>query len=461
MARPHRTGDDGRRAVLLYELLSPCGDDGKATKVPEGDRAPLWAARRGEGKCRVNELEIRNDQATLVDYAARLSRHTEDRRAVRVHLSGLGAQNRREHHLRIALNCFDPLVQKFSGEIFVLCNDDIVFVCKGATVAEIDDVVLRLRFLFSEDPLAWIEEGETKASSGFCTWYDLDTDYEAFREMALDAAHVAATEPVRMSDPGWSETEVDDTPSLPLDPEKLGLVEQALASVDIDGLLACQPVSVIAAGGEPTPVFNEIYISIAEVQRRLMPEVDLASNRWLFQHLTTILDRRLLANLSNLNPGNGLPVSVNLNVSTLLSPEFLDFDSRLRAKTKKPFIFELQIIDIFADMAAFMFARDVLHERNYRLCIDGLSNLSFPLIDREYLGFDMLKIFWSADMEGEVRPDRRGRLRDAVALAGPSRVILCRCESDEAVVWGRSLGITMYQGRYVDALLRGGLRATG
>ena len=34
----------------------------------------------------------------LLDYVQRLERHREGRRAVRIHLSKLKAQNRREHH---------------------------------------------------------------------------------------------------------------------------------------------------------------------------------------------------------------------------------------------------------------------------------------------------------------------------------------------------------------------------
>jgi hypothetical protein len=56
----------------------------------------------------------------LLDYVQRLERHREDRRAVHIHLSQLKAQNRREHHLRIAENTFD-------GQVFGMQNGDIVY----------------------------------------------------------------------------------------------------------------------------------------------------------------------------------------------------------------------------------------------------------------------------------------------------------------------------------------------
>lgn len=46
-------------------------------------------------------------------------------------------------------------------------------------------------------------------------------------------------------------------------------------------------------------------------------------------------------------------VSINLNVSTLLSPDFLTFDSNVKAGQRGTIVLELQKIDIFADLGAF------------------------------------------------------------------------------------------------------------
>jgi hypothetical protein len=48
---------------------------------------------------------------------------------------------------------------------------------------------------------------------------------------------------------------------------------------------------------------------------------------------------------------------------------------------------------------------------------------------------------------------RAVELKEHVDRCGRARIILSRCNSDEAVRFGQSLGITMYQGRYVDRLL--------
>src|SRR3546814_14315784 len=76
--------------------------------------------------------------------------------------------------------------------------------------------------------------------------------------------------------------------------------------------------------------------------------------------------------------------SINLNVGTILSPPFLNFDSSLKAIARGTVVIELQKIDIFGDMGAYMFARDFLRERGYRICLAGMTH---PTLDRKSAGW--------------------------------------------------------------------------
>ncbi len=120
-------------------------------------------------------------EAALLDYAQRLRQHRRARRAVHVQLSLLRPYNRRDHHLRIADCTFDSLLFNYDTALFKLSNHDIVVVCKGASVADMDHAILHLRYLFSEDPL--LKHGEENRQP-FCTWYDLESDYSDFISLA-------------------------------------------------------------------------------------------------------------------------------------------------------------------------------------------------------------------------------------------------------------------------------------
>jgi EAL domain-containing protein (putative c-di-GMP-specific phosphodiesterase class I) len=209
-------------------------------------------------------------------------------------------------------------------------------------------------------------------------------------------------------------------------------------------------------------VFRELYISIDELRAIVMPGYNIASDRWLFQHLTQTLDLRMLQLLmKNDDRAIASGFSVNLNVATLLSDRFLAFDANLKSATRGTVIFELQAIDIFSDLGAFIFARDFVKERGYRVCLDGVTDLTMPFIDRERLGLDMIKIVWNPDMLGSGREAKRDEFRKQIASFGRARTILCRCDGEEAVSVGQSLGINLFQGRHIDRLLGVGAASVG
>jgi EAL domain-containing protein (putative c-di-GMP-specific phosphodiesterase class I) len=394
------------------------------------------------------DSRLPSQETLLRDYTQRLGRHRQGRRAVHIHLSRLRPYNRRDHHLRIAANTFESLVTIYEGQIFPLANADIVFVCKGASVADLDAAIVKVRYLFSEDPVT--QDDRTGQPDRFCTWYDLATDYDAFLATAesLYAEHekrrTAPAAPVAPAGP----------PRKSLDPAELGKIVASLARADLSNVMRRQPVCALLPGQPPQIVFHELYVSIAGLQQVIAPGIDLASNRWLFQYLTETLDKRMLALVSKgLEASLSSRFSLNLNVATLLSPEFLAFDASLKAAARGTLVVELQAVDIFADMNAYIFARDFLRERGYRLCLDGLSHLSIGLVDRAKLALDLVKIVWSSDMLDDPSGQRHDELKRVVATIGESRVILTRCDSAEAVQRGESFGICMFQGRHLDALV--------
>ena len=58
-------------------------------------------------------------------------------------------------------------------------------------------------------------------------------------------------------------------------------------------------------------------------------------------------------------------------------------------------------------------------------------------------------------MADGISGNRMAELKEHVDRCGRARIILTRCDSDAAVRFGKSLGITMFQGLYIDEQLSG------
>jgi hypothetical protein len=397
---------------------------------------------------------LAGQEALLLDYVQKLERHRAGRRAVLIHMSGLQPQHRREHHIRIAINSFDPVVRQFNGQLFMLSNSDLMFIFKDTALDETEAVIVKLRFMFSDDPLL-IDEGKT-GNTNFIDWFALSRDYNAL----LHFAQRAVGEMRQRDEQNYAKSFVAAQaapPAVvarePLTPAMLHKMQEVLERADLSNMLRRQSISAVVGRAAPQPVFSELFISIADLRETLLPEVNLASSPWLFQELTETLDRRVLSLLNKHDDRTVAgDVSINLNVQTLLSPDFLVFDDNLNAGMRGTIVVELQIVDIFADLGGFLFARDFAHDRGYRICLDGAVLESLPFIDRGRLGIDLVKLAWSPTLAEGTLPNGVP-LAEYVQRCGPSRIILNRCDTQEAVDFGQASGITLFQGRHIEALI--------
>jgi EAL domain-containing protein (putative c-di-GMP-specific phosphodiesterase class I) len=397
-------------------------------------------------------------EAQLLAYLRRLEGNYNDWRAIHLHLSKLKACHRRPYQLRVAASEFDGLLRRVPSELFQLRNGDILYLWQGGTCANVDQVVMRLRYLFSDDPLtvdgdAAAEEPydtldgpiEPSMPAKLCSWFELEHEFRNFAIHVEDLLEQIAK----------SGSDAGEAPSQALDPALLTRLEHSLATMDLSGLTRRQAICAMLPPGGPKPVFDELFIAVRELAETLVPGVDLTSDTWLFQRLAGSLDCRLLTSLARDGIGASKdPISINLRLATLLSPEFLEFDHHYRRAHSSPVIIELQLIDIFAELGAYLFIREFVRERGYLICIDGLHYLHLPLIDRKQLGADLVKVLWSPDLTDSVSEARQEELKAAIMRAGIERVVLCRCDSLEAIRWGQSMGIRLFQGYYVDSRLR-------
>lgn len=385
----------------------------------------------------------------LLEYVERLARNRDGRVAMHIHLSRLRAWNRRDQHLRVATSTFADLVRSLDGQGFVLRNSDIVFIGHARDIDQLNDVADRLRGMFNDDQATnWLPEIADEDS--FCSWIGLSQKYEEFhawakqvaeaeraRQRRLAAARAGAAMPTRR----------------PIDPVQLGRIEAYLAQADLSGLIRRQPVCILAQDQPPKPVLREVYIAVADLAAAVTPDVDLAGNRWLFRHLTRVLDQRMLSILSrNDDKELAAAFTVNLNVETISTPQFLAFDRTIGSQARGTIVIEFDLIDAIGDMSGYIFAREVVRERGYRVCIDGIDHLNFPMIDRERLGADFIKLGWKPEYGDLTNQQQLAELRQNVQRAGPARVILTRCNEPAAVPFGQSLGISLFQGRHIDAV---------
>jgi hypothetical protein len=349
------------------------------------------------------------------------------RRVLLLRLSALPEHLGRPHHRRLAHEALLPLTGADRARLFRLPNADLTVIWRGAAEPALQACLHALHHLFADDP------GRVPVSDELPLILDLPKD--AGRLLAEIEASLAPRETARPH-PQHTLT--------PLDPSTLAALEKALAQVNMDRFVRRQRIYAAEPDGFVL-AWERRCLAIDEIAETMVPGRSLRADPWLFRRLTRTLDRRLLALLCTPGELAGAgPFSLDLNVASLLAPEFLRFDAALPSGLRGEIVVNLRPTDILADPAAFLFARDFIRARGYRVALAGIDAAGLPLLPLPSLGLDLLLLRWSA------------ALADA-ALPEPHRIVLCRADEPAALDWGKARGISLYQGRHavLAARLRG------
>ena len=375
---------------------------------------------------------------------------------VRLHLSRLAPDNRDAQALREAETAFEEMARIRSARLYRLRNSDMIILYDPTQVDQVEKCLMKLLRLWSADPLLVRFKADPRKNK-LASWYNLVEDLPTligFAEKQVGAQQAAGkTLPELVAEREIAKANVER--GVPMTPLGLGRAEEALSRVDLSSFTRRQPVCALVEDAKPETVFTEVFVSIADLRETLMPGTDFGANPWLFQRMTQTLDRRVMSQMSRKEDKSLMRdgFSVNLNVATLLSEEFLTFDDNF-APSASDIVLEVRLEDIFADLSAFTFARDFVHERGYRICIDGVSYRTYAYADSNRLGVAYSKLMWSPDMASMMGTDRSKAFKDLIRERRRGRTILSRCDNDASLRIGSQLGITLFQGRHLDSLLR-------
>ncbi len=334
----------------------------------------------------------------------------------------------RPHHQRLAEAALAPLLACPRAELFQLPGARLAVIWRGEAEAELLDVVDALEHLLADSPVA------TPPLRELVFLYDLPQS----GDLLLAAVSDGGAAPPALQ-----------TPDPPLDPALLLLLEAALSQADLARFARRETVWRLGPGATEA-AWEKRTLSLTELGAALMPGCDLAGDQWLLRRLTRTLDRRVLALLAS--PGElaqAGPFAVELNVSSVLGPEFLRFDAALPASLRGRVTLVLAAADIAADAAAFGFARLFARARGYRLMLRDAAPALLSVLPPALLAMDYLAVPWSAGLPAQA----------ATALdEAPSDTLMLECGADDAAVrWGRSIGIQLFSGAAAD---RAASRAT-
>lgn len=227
--------------------------------------------------------------------------------------------------------------------------------------------------------------------------------------------------------------------------------ERALLSADITAFLRRRKVCrLLPGGGAPDPVREDRRIALRDVRDALLPGCEPALAPALARRFRRMLDRRLLAGLARAEELRGIgPLSLALGVEAVASPEFLRLDALWPAALRGALTVAIAAEEAAADPAGFAFARDMLAARGHCPMLDAAGPAAVLALPPARADMGLLRLRWSAALPPLGSPGAQA-LRAAMP-AEPGAVVLAGVDRPAAIAWGWEMGITLFQGRLIEA----------
>ena len=353
--------------------------------------------------------------------------------AVHVAMSKLSLDNRGYRQLEIVSHLFEPLLNHAQARLFLLSNNDFLLLTGCPVLSMINDILEQVFALFSDDPYF------SKATiNDFSRIFLLDKEEKSLRDML----HVEPKEAVPPEPLLENQTPV----AKELTPDVLETLLYKIEQANPFDFIRRQSVVRFDKNAANEEVFQEFYTSIRDIQSAFVPDLNLSSNKPLFELLKETLDVRMIKGLFDLKLNNYPKlISLNMNTDTVLSPLFEKFIKALPTKL----MIEFQLSDIFHRFELFKQACLKLQKNGIQYAVDGIGINEFELLNLEPFNAPYIKMTWSDKWKEQ---GRQAQLLDYVSKHSEIQFVLTHCFSWDAVMFGCQTGIRLFQGRFIDEL---------
>lgn len=353
--------------------------------------------------------------------------------AVYVAMSKLQPENRGYRQLEIVSKMFEPLLNHAQARLFLLSNHDFLLLTANPILDAIDDILYQIKGLFSDDFFV-----SSQNTGAFQQIFFLDRDKDVLLNLLQPKIQAQET--------SLEQTQTTQTPLVQeLSPE---ILEKLLSQIEQNkskNFIRRQSIISFKKNGQNEEIAQEFYTSLLDLQSAYAPHLNLTADKALFIMLMDTLDKQMLSALCDLDLKTFPPlISINLNVQSVFLPIFDKMLSSIHSRL----MIEFQMADILHDLALFRKACLKLRQHGVLIALDAIGINELEMVPMKPFDVDCYKIFWSAKWV-----DSKPLLEKFLKEQNGKKIILARCGAEDALLFGRQLGISFFQGHFVDTLL--------
>jgi EAL domain-containing protein (putative c-di-GMP-specific phosphodiesterase class I) len=202
--------------------------------------------------------------------------------------------------------------------------------------------------------------------------------------------------------------------------------------------------------------YKEIYADLTMIktyfQLNEIENIDLLhATHHLFQDL--INKHFMLFLLKDMRNFHGFVPGVNLSPDIIISSEFQEFAHSYLKNYNNTLVVEIPFYSIHRSTEDYFLAFEVLKNFNFKICIDGLSELDCNMINFDLLSPDFIKlnINFSKISSNNIS---LSLLKNFISTFDPGKIIMSPILSDQEIAFTKSLNIHLMQGLKLEEISR-------
>lgn len=374
--------------------------------------------------------------------------------AIFFHLSKLSSENKSLYQTTMAVNVINKELADYKGWLLHFLDNDLVVIIHDLKSRDIlIKIQEKIRNIFADDRLAYLNKDII--NDEFSTIYEFPFNFNNFKDRIRNK--MAGNQTVNSS---FNEILLTNSTGKVVDDyakmrDLLSFVEQ-LSEVDLNNIIRKQAVcAVYSDNNKIKPLFHEVFLSTERLKKLVNENYEFDKSSLTGKMLIRFLNKKLLEFLmhdSRILLGGA--VSINLHPELILSDLFSKFHQKVTKNINSALIIEIDVSEVLFNSYDFYQAVINLRELGYKICLDGMSEIDLPLVNREILKVDFGKIILKNDIEKFYESQFFYGINQAIKNFGSNKLILSDCYNNHYISLGHRLEIALFQGIECDRILK-------
>lgn len=237
--------------------------------------------------------------------------------------------------------------------------------------------------------------------------------------------------------------------------ERLNMTDMLRGAVTTEAVYdSCRRQAIVSFDDNRREIMgHEIYCSLDYLRQNHLASF-LLEGPGEIDILSRVLDEKVM-DITKAIALRILPDRLHLNmlVQTVLSETFSDFLSEMDGKLIANMAIEFSMENAISNWWEFEDACEFLNSVGIKVGLDRITLPALQFLSPRKMNVDFIKVIWDQNIIGSRRAEVAERLREFAGLFNDHSLILTRCDSRTALRMGRSLGVDVFQGSYIDAML--------